>query len=100
MEFYHVTCPSAMVAGYYGLRQPVPTGETLIPIQEIDLVLCPAFAFTPEGERLGKGGGYYDRFLSQIKQECLILGIALPCQMVPSIPTEHHDIHVHEVIVA
>ncbi|SHJ24712.1 5-formyltetrahydrofolate cyclo-ligase [Rubritalea squalenifaciens DSM 18772] len=100
MEFYQVTCPTQMQAGYYGLRQPIPSGETLVPNNTIDLVLCPAFAFTSNGERLGKGGGYYDRFLSQLKDSCHILGIALPCQMVDHIPTECHDLLVDQVLIA
>ena len=62
-----------------------------------DLIIVPGVAFDPKGNRLGRGRGYYDRFLCQhlnVKR----IGICFDFQMVEAIPTEPFDIRMDEVI--
>ena len=58
------------------------------------LVACPGLAFDREGNRLGRGKGYYDRFLSRLQQEArevFTVGVCLSEQLLPSLPHEDFD---------
>lgn len=65
---------------------------------KFDLIICPGLAFTARGERLGYGGGYYDRFLNQ-HPESQKVALAYPFQMKESIPQDKHDCRLHRVLV-
>ena len=56
-----------------------------------DVVLVPGLAFTRTGERLGQGGGWYDRFLPRVRPGCTAIGLAFDEQVVAELPTEPHD---------
>ena len=62
----------------------------------IDLAIIPGMAFTLQGDRLGRGKGYYDRLLPHL--HCPLVGIAFPFQILSFIPTEPHDIRMTEVV--
>ena len=57
----------------------------------------PGVAFDHDGNRMGRGKGYYDRFLPLIPSTYKI-GICFPFQMITSIPAEEHDIRMDEII--
>ncbi len=63
---------------------------------KIDAALIPGIAFTPEGKRLGRGKGYYDRFLPLLNDTYKI-GVCFPYQVVEDIPCEEFDIRVDHV---
>ena len=56
------------------------------------MIVVPAVAFDKHGNRLGYGGGNYDRYLTQISSDCRKIGVAFTGQQVDSIPAESHDI--------
>lgn len=62
--------------------------------------IVPGLAFTQDGKRIGYGGGWYDRLLSDVSQEELIVGVAYPFQIVADIPHEPHDISLGKVVTA
>jgi 5-formyltetrahydrofolate cyclo-ligase len=66
----------------------------------LDVVVVPGLAFTPEGRRLGQGGGHFDRFLARLRGNCLRIGVAFAEQLVADLPTSPHDIAVNVVITA
>ena len=66
----------------------------------IDVVIVPGLAFTAAGDRLGQGGGWYDRFLTTVRPEAIKIGVAFTPQIVDSLPVEPHDIRVDVVITA
>jgi 5-formyltetrahydrofolate cyclo-ligase len=77
--------------------------ETAVPEDNVDagwpdVVVVPGLAFTVEGERLGQGGGWYDRFLSNIRPICTTIGVGFGQQLVESIPTEPHDVTLDHVV--
>jgi len=62
----------------------------------IDVVLVPGLGFTREGQRLGRGGGCYDRLLSNT--DARRIGVAFSEQIIENIPSEKHDIQMHKII--
>ena len=88
-----------LTKGVYGIKEPRASSKTIVPLGQIDLVLVPALAFDRKNHRLGRGGGYYDRFLSKISGSTRIFGLAFKFQIVPSIPhLKAHDICMHRVV--
>ena len=63
-----------------------------------DVVIVPCVAFTARGERLGQGGGWYDRFLSEIRDDCRTIGVGFAEQLVDELPTEEHDVRLDTVV--
>ena len=84
-----------LAPGKYGILEPVDTCEKISP-KEIDLALIPCLSCGRDGHRLGYGGGYYDRYLNQVKGTLAVLcRRALMCD---EIPTEDHDKNMDFVI--
>ncbi|MBP5365080.1 MAG: 5-formyltetrahydrofolate cyclo-ligase [Bacteroidales bacterium] len=81
----------------YGIFEPT-SEETLTGDGSNTVILVPGVAFTAQGLRLGRGGGYYDRILAQLPKAHKT-GIALKCQLLDSLPVEQHDAIMDEVIV-
>ena len=75
--------------GVSGLRNPI-TGVP-IPFEEIDLVIAPALGFDKKGNRLGRGGCYYDRFFANEKLKARRCGLGFAEQIVDSIPVTESD---------
>jgi 5-formyltetrahydrofolate cyclo-ligase len=73
-----------------------PQGEAFTDFDSIDLAIVPGVGFSPQGARLGRGKGYYDRLLPNL--HCPKIGLALPCQIADEIPTKEWDIFMDEVI--
>lgn len=65
---------------------------------EINVVLVPGSVFDPLGGRLGYGGGYYDRFLTQDAPQAQRIGLAYTGQMVEQVPMESHDQYMDMII--
>lgn len=63
-----------------------------------DVVVVPGLAFTQRGERLGQGGGWYDRFLPGVRADCTTIGVCFGPQLVESLPVEGHDVRLDHVI--
>jgi 5-formyltetrahydrofolate cyclo-ligase len=81
---------SRLTGGPYGIRA-LSNPDILAEPEELDIVLVPGLAFTAEGRRLGQGGGYYDRFLP-FCSKALLVGAALPGQIIDELPCEEHDV--------
>lgn len=77
--------------GHYGIREPKGDRLRPVPPDEIDAVVVPAVAFDRRGNRLGYGGGYYDRFLPAAPRAVRV-GAAFACQIVAELPADRHDI--------
>ena len=90
---YH---PDRMTEGAYGIIEPV--GDKEVAAEDIDLRIVPARAFTPNGDRLGRGGGFYDKYMSLEGFRAHKVGICFECQIFDELPTAEHDILVDEVV--
>ena len=81
----------------YGIHAPHRHKDREIPLERLDAVVVPALAFDKANNRLGRGKGYYDRFLKSLS--CAVtVGIAFDFQIAESLPFEDHDVGVHHVI--
>ncbi len=67
--------------------------------QEAEIIICPGLAFTENGNRLGYGGGYYDRFLAE-KTEALRIGACYPFQLVAEIESSDLDQSMDLLLIA
>ena len=96
MEFRRHTDPyeeSDLEAGVWGLRQPGVDAPVVVP----EVLFMPLVGFTAKGDRLGQGGGYYDRFLAAHPQT-IAIGMAWDIQEVPELPVELHDMRLSAIV--
>ncbi|MDQ7017013.1 MAG: 5-formyltetrahydrofolate cyclo-ligase [Gammaproteobacteria bacterium] len=96
---------SPMQANQFRIPEPVVTNEQLIKAENLDLVLVPLLAFDNKGNRLGMGGGYYDRtfeFKQNNKQgkKPLLVGLAHGFQQVETLEAEPWDVPLDFVVTA
>ena len=84
-----------LVPGRYGIPEPPRSAQVMLP-QPGDLVLVPALAYDRAGRRLGRGGGYYDRFLSCV--DCCTVGLIRAAFLFDTLPAEWNDVPVSAVI--
>jgi len=98
LVFYEVhEVANDLARGTCGIREP-SLDLSRVPIYEIDVFLCPGLAFDPNGGRLGRGRGYYDRALASACPDALKLGICHPIQCVADTFRQAHDVAMDEVI--
>ncbi len=86
-EMAEITLETECFTGHYGIREPL--SPALFPMDNIDLVVVPGVAFDRKGNRLGRGGGYYDRLLEGFSGASS--AVAFDFQVLPAIPLEQHD---------
>ena len=84
--------------GPYGVKEPAV--QRCLSLKELDLVIVPGLAFDKKGNRLGRGKGYYDRFLSLLPDHARSIGLAFDFQILPSVTTLAHDVGVHKILYA
>ena len=95
MELRHYASREDLEEGAFQIMEPV--GEPFIAFDQIDFALVPGMAFDAAGHRLGRGKGYYDRFLST-HPDIYKIGVCFPFQRVAEVPSEAHDVVMDEVI--
>lgn len=86
--------PSHTHQGAFQIEEP--DGDDLADIANIDLIIVPAVAYDRQGNRVGRGKGYYDRLLS--RAHARLIGVCYAFQLVDSIDSDPHDIPVDMVI--
>lgn len=96
MQFYDYL-PEGVVRGAFGIDEPTAEARLCLP-SEIDLVVVPGVAFTREGMRLGRGRGYYDKYLAQRDFRAYTVGVGYAHQLTEKLPTEPHDRRLDEVV--
>lgn len=92
MNFYVAKSKEDLTPGYFNIKEPDITYPAPLP----DLVIVPGTVFTKDGKRIGYGGGFYDRFLSQNK--VYSIGVCFDFQLVEDLKTMPHDQILNEVI--
>ncbi|HVJ49745.1 5-formyltetrahydrofolate cyclo-ligase, partial [Desulfitobacterium sp.] len=84
--------------GKWGIREPKKEGLILANPEDIDLIIIPGAAFDRQGNRLGYGGGYYDRFLTRLRSEVPKIALAFACQILPEIPVDPYDLRMDALV--
>lgn len=100
-----VTHRNGMTANPYEGNDKMHRGKVGIPEPttppfegNIDVIIVPAVAFDKEGNRLGRGGGYYDRFLKK-QSHATFIGVGYDFQLVDEVPVRKHDQKMHRIIL-
>lgn len=98
---YHATSP--MVPNKFGILEPLVETQNICPISQLNIIFTPLVAFDSKGNRLGMGGGFYDRTLAPItnlptEQQADIIGLAHDCQKIENVPFESWDIPLPTII--
>lgn len=98
LAFYRNGERDGWVRGKYGLLEPRahPGVEGLR--SGFDLVVVPGVAFDSMGRRLGRGYGYYDRFLAGLPGSVVTVGLAFSWQLLPEVPVDSWDVPVDVVV--
>lgn len=95
MEIRQYTGPKDLRIGSFNIMEPV--GKLSTDYAQMDVAVVPGMSFDLKGNRLGRGKGYYDRFLPKIPNAYKI-GICFPFQKFPSIPADKYDIRMDVVL--
>ena len=82
----------------YGIAEPHFDPDKALALKDIDTVIVPGLAFDRNHHRLGRGKGYYDRFLSILPKHITTVGLAFDFQLTESLPTEAHDMRLQQII--
>jgi 5-formyltetrahydrofolate cyclo-ligase len=88
--------PEQLVAGPLGAAEPPPQAAE-VPLSEIQCFVVPGVAFSTDGLRLGRGGGYYDATLAGAPGAFRV-GVAFDLQLRPDLPQEPHDVALDAVV--
>ncbi|MGL6262011.1 5-formyltetrahydrofolate cyclo-ligase [Vibrio sp. WXL103] len=99
--FLAYTPDSDLCYNRYGIIEPRLTLDAIIPVAKLDLIFTPLVAFDAQGQRLGMGGGYYDRTLAQWENTTdgpKAIGLAHDCQRVEQLPVESWDVPLDKII--
>ena len=94
INFHAYTGKEFLSAG--ALDIPEPTSTDVIPPNEIDLFIVPGIAFDRHGNRLGRGKGFYDKYLAGIIKP--MIGVCFDFQLTDAVPAEKHDIKMDMII--
>ena len=90
-----------MLKNKFGIWEHKLNVQNVLPLDELDILFTPLVAFDKQGNRLGMGGGFYDRTLQHWQKSSFIpVGLAHQCQQVEQLPTEAWDVPLHQILVA
>lgn len=85
-----------LAPGVFGILEPV--SSEIVEPGDLDFILVPARGFDRRGNRLGRGGGYYDRYMSAPAFHALRCGIAFAAQILDPLPHDAHDLPVQMLV--
>jgi 5-formyltetrahydrofolate cyclo-ligase len=88
--------PDDLAAGPRGVREP--RRRRPVEAADLDVVVVPGVAFDGAGARLGRGAGFYDRFLHALPARVWRVGVAFDLQILERVPTEGHDARLDLVV--
>jgi 5-formyltetrahydrofolate cyclo-ligase len=99
IQFHFVTdLDRSLIPGPWGIREPDPTQCRIADTGDIDFMLVPGVAFTPDCARLGYGGGFYDAAIDEARTDAAKVAAAFAVQLVEDLPVEPHDQRVDLVV--
>ena len=97
---FHQVCNLAQDLEPGAMGIPAPAAHTpAVQPEEIDLLIVPGVAFTRAGDRMGYGGGYYDRYIPRCTR-ARVIALAFEEQLLDTLPTEEHDLRIPSIITS
>jgi 5-formyltetrahydrofolate cyclo-ligase len=87
-----------LAPGAYGIPEPPPGQRVAVDVSDIDFLCLPGLGFDTAGNRLGYGGGYYDRFMERLRPGCTLAALAFSFQIVDHVPHAPHDKPVQYIV--
>ncbi|UQX68035.1 5-formyltetrahydrofolate cyclo-ligase [Mannheimia haemolytica] len=96
--FLNYDCKTSLKFNRLRIQEPVLDVRNIIPLQELEMIFTPLVACDKAGNRLGMGGGFYDRTLAQA-QHLISVGLAHECQQVEQLPIESWDMPLDHIIL-
>lgn len=97
IEVFSINGFDDLEVGYFKILEPIAGCEKVNP-NKIDLILMPGLAFNRVGDRIGYGGGFYDRFLENVSAQVDKIALAYHFQLVDNIPTTENDMQIDGII--
>ena len=94
MNFYTINSLKELKKGNYGILEP--DNDKLVNKKDIDLLIVPIVSYDKDHNRLGYGGGYYDRYLKDYAGN--VIGLAFTFQQVEKLPVERFDLPIKTII--
>ena len=98
IQLFRIKNLKELAPGYFGILEPKielrQLSDRRVVPKDLHLILVPGVAFDPQGGRLGRGKGYYDRFLKKTPERILKIGLAFDLQMFDTIPMSENDQYV------
>ncbi len=98
MDFYSYDDEKQLVLNNFKILEPIKDENHYVRPDCLEVILVPLVGFNDKGDRLGMGGGYYDRMLKKVSANCLILGLAYDFQLIPELKGQHWDMPLDEII--
>ena len=95
MTFRLVDDPRALEEAGFGFAEPAPS---LPEAETLDVIVVPAIALDPTGQRIGYGAGYYDRTLPRFSPPAITIGVVYDWQLVAEVPVTPHDVRLAWVV--
>jgi 5-formyltetrahydrofolate cyclo-ligase len=103
MAFYPLLADSRLQAHRWGMPQLRDAGRQIWRSDRLDVVLVPLLGFDAQGNRLGMGGGFYDRHFARLTRakhwrRPRLLGVAYACQQLSRLESQPHDVRLEEIV--
>lgn len=101
LKFVKYTADSSLIPNKYGIEEPNSADVDICPVERLEIIFTPLVAFDAQGNRLGMGGGYYDRTLASLEpmvHTVQLIGLAHSCQQVESLEQQSWDIPMNKII--
>lgn len=98
LEWVNLNAGAITTTVFDSMNMPIPANGERVPAGVLDAILVPAAAVDRDGNRLGWGKGYYDRFLESVEGSPLVIAIVFDSDVVATVPAEPHDIPVGAIV--
>ncbi len=98
LTLYEIKDITDLVSGYMDIPEPKAVENRKVELKDIDIIVIPGTGFDTKGNRLGYGGGYYDRLLADTEKNIPKIALAFEEQIVEEIPSEPHDMKMDIII--
>ncbi|MDA8084574.1 MAG: 5-formyltetrahydrofolate cyclo-ligase [Nitrospiraceae bacterium] len=99
LRLYEIRTLDELIPGYMGIPEPSVTDtDRLCSTNDVDAIIIPGACYDEKGNRVGYGGGYYDRLLARMQKPVPIIAPAYEEQIVDEVPAEPHDIRVGIIV--